>query len=230
MTAGLSHEIRNPLNAIGLNAELLEEELAGGGGSDEARALVSAIGHEVDRLGAVTEEYLRFARLPRPAFGREDLNELLSALCGFLAPELERAGIALDLVLAPGLPPVRGDEAQLRAAFLNLLRNSREAMARGGALAVATRRGPAGEIEAEVRDTGAGIPPEALPRIFEPFYSTKEKGTGLGLAYAQQVIQEHGGTIRCASAPGEGTIFTVRLPAAPDERAVEAVDREAVGA
>jgi signal transduction histidine kinase len=95
---------------------------------------------------------------------------------------------------------------------------------------VTTRLGPQGEVEAEVRDTGAGIAPEALPRIFDAFYSTKEKGTGLGLAFAQQVVQEHGGTIRCDSAPGAGTTFTVRLPATSDERAAPAVEREAVRA
>jgi signal transduction histidine kinase len=119
----------------------------------------------------------------------------------------------------PDLPPVRADEAQLRAAFLNLIRNSREAMPRGGRLLVATRETGAAGVEAEVRDTGGGIPAEALPRIFDPFYSTKEKGTGLGLAFTQQVVQEHGGSVRCMSAPGQGTIFSVRLPRAPEERA-----------
>ena len=225
ISAQITHEIRNPLNAIGLNAELLEEELAGAGASSEARALVTAIGREVDRLGGVTEEYLRFARLPKSVFALEDANEVLAGLCEFVRPELEAARIALRLVAAPRLPPVRADEGQLRAAFLNLVRNSREAMPRGGVLSVTTRLGPEGEVEAEVRDTGAGIAPEALPRIFDAFYSTKEKGTGLGLAFAQQVVQEHGGTIRCDSAPGAGTTFTVRLPAAPathDDRAASA--------
>ncbi|GEJ55705.1 sensor histidine kinase [Anaeromyxobacter diazotrophicus] len=216
ISAQITHEIRNPLNAIGLNAELLAEELSGAAGSPEALALVQAIGREVDRLGGVTEEYLRFARLPRPAYAPEDLNEVLAALCEFVRPELAAARVALRLALAEDLPPVRADEGQLRAAFLNLLRNSREAMPGGGEVTVATRRAADGGAEAEVRDTGPGIPAEALPRIFDPFYSTKEKGTGLGLAFAQQVVQEHGGTIRCDSAPGAGTTFTVRLPRGED--------------
>jgi len=230
ISAQITHEIRNPLNAIGLNAELLDEELAGAGASSEARALVTAIGREVDRLGGVTEEYLRFARLPKSVFALEDVNEVLAGLCEFVRPELEAARITLRLVTAPHLPPVRADEGQLRAAFLNLVRNSREAMPKGGALSVTTRLGPEGEVEAEVRDTGAGIAPEALPRIFDAFYSTKEKGTGLGLAFAQQVVQEHGGTIRCDSVPGAGTTFTVRLPATHDEWAAPAVEWEAVRA
>jgi signal transduction histidine kinase len=218
ISAQITHEIRNPLNAIGLNAELLAEEIAGGGPPTvEARGLVAAIGREVDRLHAVTEEYLRFARLPKPAFASEDLNDLLDGLVGFLAPEMAAADIHVELQLAPGLPPVRGDEAQLRAAFMNLLRNSREAMPSGGAIRVATRPA-AGGVEVEVRDTGGGISPEDLGRIFDPFYSTKEKGTGLGLAFAQQVLKEHGGAIRCDSVVGRGTAFTVLLPAASESK------------
>ena len=217
ISAHITHEIRNPLNAIGLNAELLGDELAGKPGSGEAVRLVAAIGAEVDRLHAVTEEYLRFARLPKPVFGREDLNEILSGLAEFLRGELARAGVAIALELAAGLPAVRADEGQLRAVFLNLLRNSREAMPGGGTVTVRTRADGEG-VEAEVEDTGTGIAPEQLPRIFEPFWSTKERGTGLGLAFAQQVIQEHGGAIRCESRPGRGTRFTVRLPAAAPER------------
>jgi signal transduction histidine kinase len=217
ISAQITHEIRNPLNAIGLNAELLAEELEAGAARPEARQLVAAISREVDRLEGVTEEYLAFARLPRPALGRHDLNEVVGSLLDFLAPELEAAGVEVVRELAPGALGVRGDEAQLRAVFMNLLRNSREAMPAGGRVTVGTRR--AGEaVEAEVTDTGGGIPAEVLTRIFEPFYSTKERGTGLGLAFAQQVVKEHGGTLRCESAAGRGSTFTVRLPA-DDERA-----------
>ena len=230
ISAQITHEIRNPLNAIGLNAELLAEELAGADVSADARALVQAIGREVDRLNAVSEEYLRFARLPKPAFGPEDANEIVSGLAEFLRPEMAAARVELRLDLASGLPPVRADEGQLRAALMNLLRNSREAMPQGGTISVATREAEA-SVEVEVRDTGAGIPAEALPRIFDAFYSTKEKGTGLGLAFTQQVVQEHGGAIRCESVPGRGTTFAVRLPAAAEERVVQtAAMGEALGA
>ncbi|HYQ82138.1 MAG TPA: ATP-binding protein, partial [Anaeromyxobacteraceae bacterium] len=200
----ITHEIRNPLNAISLNAELLAEEL-GPGASGEAPALLKAIGREIDRLNAVVEDYLRFARLPKPQKAREDLNEILSGLLDFVARELAAAGVAVRRELAPGLPAVMGDEAQLRAAFLNLLRNAREAMPGGGTVTVRTLLAEGGQVEAEVRDTGAGIPEEVLPRIFDPFYSTKERGTGLGLAFALQVAREHGGSLRCESLPGRGT-------------------------
>jgi signal transduction histidine kinase len=217
ISAQITHEIRNPLNAIGLNAELLAEEIAQADvPSTEARALVVAIGREVDRLHGVTEEYLRFARLPKPVFAAEDVNEVVDGLAAFLAPELAAAGVEIHLDLARRLPPVRADEGQLRAALLNLLRNSREAMPGGGRVDVQTRA-EGGGVEVVVRDAGAGIAAADLSRIFDPFYSTKEKGTGLGLAFAMQVVKEHGGTIRCDSEVGRGTAFTVRLPAAPED-------------
>jgi two-component system, NtrC family, sensor kinase len=217
ISAQITHEIRNPLNAIGLNAELLQEELeASPGPRKEAIQLVSAISREVDRLNGVAEEYLRFARTPRPQVARQDLSDIVGSLLDFLGPELQEARIEVQRELSAGLPPVRGDEGQLRAVFLNLLRNSREAMPHGGTVAVRTGRAD-GAVEVEVRDTGGGIPPGDLTRIFEPFYSTKQRGTGLGLAFTQQVVKEHGGSIRCESEVGRGTSFTVRLPAEAEE-------------
>ena len=177
------------------------------------------IGREVDRLAAVTEEYLRFARPPRAGAGRLDLPELCGALLDFLAPELAAARVEVRRELSPALPPVRGDEGPLRAVLLNLVRNAREAMAGGGTLTVSAH--PAAEgggVELVVRDTGGGIRSEDLGRIFDPFFSTKERGTGLGLAFVQQVVQEQGGTVRCESEPGRGTTFTLRLELAPEER------------
>ncbi len=227
ISAQITHEIRNPLNAIGLNAELLAEELGETAEPPrEAIELVQAISREVDRLNGVAEEYLRFARPPRPQVARHDVDEILSGLLDFLGPEMEAAGVSVRRDLPGGLPAVRGDEGALRAVFLNLLRNAREAMPRGGTIGVRTREAE-GTVEVEVADTGGGIPPGDLTRIFEPFYSTKERGTGLGLAFTQQVVREHGGSIRCESGVGKGTTFTVRLPAQAEGEAGEA--REASG-
>ncbi|BDG09079.1 sensor histidine kinase [Anaeromyxobacter paludicola] len=230
ISAQITHEIRNPLNSIGLNTELLAEELAALPEGAEARQLVGAIAREVDRLEGVAEEYLRFARLPRPSLAREDVNEILGGLLDFLGPEMAAAGVEVRRELAPGLPPVRADEGQLRAAFLNLLRNSREAMPAGGAVSVRTRALPGGGVEAEVADSGPGLAPEALPHLFEPFWSTKEKGTGLGLAFTHQVVREHGGAIACESAPGRGATFRVTLPAAAAEDGQERRRAEAASA
>jgi signal transduction histidine kinase len=212
ISAQITHEIRNPLNAIGLNAELLSEELSRlSPAPREAAQLVATISREVDRLEAVAEEYLKFARLPRAAPAPLDLDELVGSLLDFLGPELAAARVTVVRGLAGDLPAVEADEAQLRAVVLNLVRNSREAMPGGGTLTVRTRQAEGG-VALSVADTGGGMPPEVLARIFEPFYTTKERGTGLGLAYARRVVAEHGGTIQCDSTPGRGTTFTLQLP------------------
>jgi signal transduction histidine kinase len=217
IAAQITHEVRNPLSSIGLNAEMLEEETAG-----EARKLARAIVKEVDRLTEITEEYLRFARLPRPKLDREDLGELLRSLVAFMHQELEGRGVTVDARIDPALPPVAADEHQLRQALLNLLRNAVEAMRAGGRLTLTAGRvapssndGDDGRyVELTIADTGEGIAPDHLPKIFDPFFSTKEGGTGLGLALTQQIIVEHGGKIEVRSAPGQGTTFVIRLVAA----------------
>ncbi len=214
MAAVITHEIRNPLSSIGLNTELLEEDLIRFGVPLEARNLCGAIHAEVDRLAAITEEYLRFARLPKPRLEREQVNGIVAGVIEFQRGELVNEGVRVIAELADGLPLISADEAQLRGAFLNLMRNSVEAMAgTGGVLTVATRKNGA-SVEIQVRDTGPGIAPDNLTRIFEPFFSTKERGTGLGLALTEQIVAEHGGRIAVDSTLGRGTTFTISLPAA----------------
>jgi signal transduction histidine kinase len=212
IAAQITHEIRNPLSSISLNAGELGER------APEARELCDAIVREVDRLTSITEEYLRFARLPKPQLSRADLNEVVRDLMEFVRPELVASGVQTELSLSPELPRVMADVGQLRQLLLNLVRNAREAMPGGGHLRVATRGGE-GAVEIQVKDSGPGIPSERLQRIFDPFFTTKERGTGLGLAMAQEVAQEHGGQLTCESAPGAGTVFTLRLPSAPLEQA-----------
>jgi two-component system NtrC family sensor kinase len=213
IAAQITHEVRNPLSSIGLNAEMLEEETSG-----EARKLARAIVKEVDRLTEITEEYLRFARLPRPKLEREDVGELITSLVAFMHQELEGRGVTVDSRVEPSLPPVAADEHQLRQALLNLLRNAVDAMREGGRLTLrASRVADAGDgrtVELTISDTGEGIAADHLPKIFDPFFSTKEGGTGLGLALTQQIIVEHGGKIEVRSERGRGTTFIVRLVAA----------------
>lgn len=216
IAAQITHEIRNPLSSIGLNTELLAEEverLREGRPPGEAEQLVRSIGREVDRLTDITEGYLRYARLPRPRLEAEDVNAILSDLLRFMDEELRARAIVLASALAPGLPDVLGDENQLRQAFLNLLRNACEAMRGGGELRVGTSPCDDG-VRISIGDSGAGIAPEHLSRIFDPFFSTKDAGTGLGLALTQQILEEHGGRITCESRVGVGTMFHVVLRAA----------------
>jgi two-component system, NtrC family, sensor kinase len=208
MAAHIAHEVRNPLSSIGLNAELLEEELQQ---KPDGAKLCRAIQHEVDRLNALTQEYLRFARLPQPKLERQDLRPSLASLLDFIREDARSRGVTLVATLPDVLPSLDVDEGQLRQALLNLCRNALEAMPGGGTLTV--RATAAGQrLEISVGDTGGGIAAEHLPRIFEPFFSTKEHGTGLGLALTQHIVAAHGGTISIDSGPGRGTEFVVRLP------------------
>lgn len=215
MSSQITHEVRNPLNSLSLNVEMLVEELQESK-DGEAKELLAAIASEIDRLTEITEGYLTFARLPRPALEREQLNVLVESLLRFLREEAEEAGVTVRAELAAELPEVLADENQLRAALLNVVRNSMEAI-RGarvqGTLTVTTKANGK-SVELTVADDGPGIPSKDLARIFDPFYSTKSDGTGLGLPLTQQIIEEHGGTIACASEPGRGTTFTIRLPLA----------------
>jgi signal transduction histidine kinase len=220
IAAQITHEIRNPLSSISLNAEELGERLRGSKEAGAA-ALCDAIVREVDRLAAVTEEYLRFARLPKPQLARSELSEAVRDLLDFVRPELTSAGIALEQGLATDLPDVQADVAQIRQLLLNLIRNAREAMPGGGKISVSTRTGD-GAVFVEVRDSGPGIPPERLGRIFDPFFTTKERGTGLGLALAQEIAQEHSGQLTVSSMLGQGTTFVLRLPRALAERTPKA--------
>jgi signal transduction histidine kinase/HAMP domain-containing protein len=216
VAAQIAHEIRNPLSSIGLNADLLSDELsrlAEGRDGTEARALVKSIACEVDRLTELTEEYLSHARLPPPRLSREAVNQILTDLLDFMDGEFRARGIQVDRRLTEPLPAVEGDGNQLRQAFLNLLRNSCESMRGGGTLQVSTFPED-GAVCATIADTGVGIEPRNLPRIFDLFFSTKDGGTGLGLSLTHQIIEQHGGTIRCESEVGRGTTFIIRLPAA----------------
>ena len=214
VAAQITHEIRNPLSSIGLNAELLAEEIpADDERGGEARRLLGSIAREVDRLAEITEEYLRFARLPAPDLAPEDVSALLADLVSFVRPELEGAGIEVRVDAEPDLVAMV-DDGQLRQALLNLLRNAREAMAGPGVLSLVARRHGDG-VELSVADTGPGIPATQQARIFDPFFTTKKRGTGLGLTLTGQIVAGHGGTIELSSAPGAGTTFTVRLPGVP---------------
>jgi PAS domain S-box-containing protein len=215
LSAQVAHEVRNPLSAIGLNAELLEEEFSHGLAEPkraEAAALLRAIAREVERLTQITEGYLKLARLPHPELREVDLNGLVTDLTAVLGQELKAHRIEVHMDLATPSPRAWGDPGQLRQALLNIVRNSREAMGAGGTLHIRTRKA-ADTVSLEVSDTGPGIPTDVLPRVLEPFFTTKPDGTGLGLSLASQIITEHGGNIDVSSVPGRSTNVTLSLPA-----------------
>jgi signal transduction histidine kinase len=211
MAAHVTHEVRNPLSSIGLNVDMLGDEVRDAG--PETQHLLESIHQELERLESITEEYLRLARLPEPSLTPEDPTDLLNELATFVRREMDASGVELRVDLAPQLPLVAMDESQLRQALLNLLRNAREAMPDGGIAKLEATRYDAG-VRIMVHDEGAGIGQEAREHVFDLFYTTKERGTGLGLPLTQQIVVAHGGRIDCKPRHPSGTTFEIWLPAA----------------
>jgi PAS domain S-box-containing protein len=216
MSARLAHEIRNPLSSITLNVELVRDEIEAltksrSEAGQEARALLQSLDSEVRRIQRVTEDYLQFARMPKPRRETVQFNEVISQGLAFMESLFEATHVTVQTKFDPAVPAFQADESQLWQAVLNLVRNAIEAMPKGGALTVRTEhRAP--HIVLTVSDTGKGMTEEERHQLFKPFYSTKTGGTGLGLPLTQQIIAEHGGQIRCESAPGHGTTFIIELP------------------
>jgi two-component system NtrC family sensor kinase len=223
MAAHVTHEIRNPLSAMGLNVEMLEEELSQSEGSQrsEIKNLLTAIQREIQRLEHLSEEYLRVARLPQPRMEAEDVAAIVMEVVAFARPEIELARCTVLLEVDEPLPPALFDEAQLRQALLNLLRNAREAMPNGGRIDV--RVAAEGmSVVIEVADRGGGIPEPIRARVFDPFFSTKGEGTGLGLAITRHIVESHGGSVTCDPREGGGTRFRIALPIAPSKHVLQA--------
>ncbi|HWN82684.1 MAG TPA: protoglobin domain-containing protein [Candidatus Udaeobacter sp.] len=213
MAAKAAHEIRNPLSSISLNTELLSDELLKFEGCDtrEAGELLDSIQGELDRLRRLLEEYMSFARMPLTNLEPVDLREFADRIARFIAPELERRGIDIEVV-GGASSQLYLDRDQFRQAILNLLRNSQEAMPGGGKITIRIDEDADGTVELVVIDSGVGIDPANLDRVFDPFYSTKDMGTGLGLALVQQVMTEHGGRAICTSQPERGAAFRLVFP------------------
>jgi signal transduction histidine kinase len=209
----VAHEVRNPIAAIELNAELLGEMVHGRVSEDgiEATALVSAIRDQVVALDALTEEYLAFARFPRPQFEEDSVNDMVTSVVEFVRPLASRQQVDVKVATDPTVPPMEIDRTLLRQAVLNLVKNGLEAVSQGGTLSLTTRQVD-DTVEIAITDTGPGIAPEVGRRLFEQFFTTKPQGTGLGLAISRQIVEEHGGKIHWSSKPGEGATFTMSLP------------------
>jgi two-component system, NtrC family, sensor kinase len=217
----ITHEIRNPLSSIGLNTELLEEELGQLPASAEAKELCAAINREIDRLTAITEDYLQMGRLPKPKLQRQEVFPIVAALVDFVREDVQSRGVMLSLTPGPSSMVVANlDSGQLRQCLLNLIRNAADAVA-GQAdahveLSVNSNRQ---WVEILVIDNGPGINPEDRLRVFDPFFSTKKGGSGLGLALTQQIIRDHAGELtvtptgaRASNIAAHGATFMIRLP------------------
>lgn len=216
MAAEVAHEIRNPLSSIALNLDLVHNEIQALSDTSrhspgEGRVLVDEMRAEVKRIQHVLEDYLQFARLPKPRLEPIMLNEVLVQKLAFMNGAFDEARVELRTSFDPSLGVIHADAGQIWQSTLNLIRNGLEAMPEGGQLTVSTWR-EGSEARIRVVDTGGGMTPEQQRQLFEPFFSTKSRGTGLGLTLVQQIMLEHGGRVGCESTPGKGTTFTLFLP------------------
>ena len=211
LTAGLAHEIGNPLGAIKGAAEILAEGLEP---SDKRRRFAQLLLKEIDRLDAVVRGYLGYTRKEgssgATALGA-DLGTVLGEVAALLSPQCERGRLALEIQIDRGLPQLPCDPVRIKQVFLNLVLNAVQATPPGGNILISAKRN--GEsVACDVADTGCGMPPEVVERLFQPFFTTKSEGTGLGLRIARRIISGYGGTLEVESEPGKGTKFKVNIP------------------
>jgi two-component system NtrC family sensor kinase len=221
MAAGIAHEINNPLAVIGEKAGwmkdlLAEEDIAGTEKLKEFEEAVRKIEAHVERAKKVTHRLLGFARRMEPVLETVDVNRTLNDTVEFLENESKYRNIHIHIAPDPDLPRILSDSSQLQQVFLNILNNSIDAIGKGGEIQMETSfLAKNHEIMIKIKDNGPGIPKENLNRIFDPFFTTKKvgEGTGLGLSIVYSIVEKLGGRITVASEMGQGTTFTIFLPA-----------------
>ena len=219
LAGGLIHEIKNPLNTLSLNLQLLAEDCAGAETQAERRTLkrIQRLQAETKRLNSILDDFMGFVRHQKLDLAERDVKRLVEGVVTFVRPELESKGIQLRASYGMA-PRCRLDENLVKQALLNLILNAEQALEAGGTREIMVRTaGEAPGVRIDVIDTGKGIRPGDEKRIFEAFYSTRKGGTGLGLPATRRIVEEHGGSIEVHSDRGRGTCFTVRLPVDAEE-------------
>jgi signal transduction histidine kinase len=227
----LAHEIKNPLSTIKVNLRLIGEELAGAGcekgrqesnavnnGLSRARRKLAVVQNEADRLEEILDGFLCYADRSHPQAADVDINTLVGDMVDFYSPQAHSHSITLRHQLHSRPLVCRVDGGMLKQAILNLFINAQQAIDNGGELMVRTGCDK-NFAQIQISDTGTGIPPERISRIFDVFYSSRPHGTGLGLPTARKIIELHKGTITVASEQGKGTQFTIRLPLSAADKA-----------
>ena len=210
LAAGVAHEVNTPLAVISTYAQMLAKQVEG----DERKSvLLDKIAKQTFRASEIVNSLLNFSRTSPRRFDEVDLGRVIRETLSLVDHQLEKSAIRVEIDIEEPLPAIRGNPGQLQQVFLNLVLNPRDAMEHGGTLRISAREGETGLL-VEVADTGPGIPPENLHRIYDPFFTTKaaRKGTGLGLSVTYGIVRDHGGGIEVDSRPGEGTRFRLEFP------------------
>lgn len=214
LAAAVAHEIRNPLNAISMAIQRLQREFLPPESSEQKEYLrfTEVLRGEVKRVNEIIEQFLFFSRPAKLQLSKVQIAEILRDLILLIQETAERQNIKIEEEISTHMPPVKVDRQRLQEALLNLANNALQAMPAGGSLKIVAKFSGGKEILIEVTDSGPGIPPENLRRIFDYYFTTKEKGMGLGLPLSHKIIKEHGGRIEVISQVGRGTTFQVFLP------------------
>ena len=208
----LVHEIRNPLNSVSLNLQLIEEDLSSveSQEADEVLNRIRRIRSEIERLNQILTDFRRFTGLPPLSFRQCNLGMLIGEVLEFTEPEAQSRNIRVIREIQ-GLPLIKLDPDQFKQALWNLIINAAQAMENGGTLTVRASAMD-DKIHIDVQDTGEGVSPDIADRMFDLFFHTKENGTGVGLAIVKRVIEGHGGRVSASSQPNQGATFSVVLP------------------
>jgi len=213
LAAGVAHEIGNPLNSIHIHLQLIERKIRKLHGvvKDDLQESINVARSEISRLDSIVTQFLRAIRPSKPQLQPENINAIVDEAVRFFGPEIEDRDIVVEQELRADLPLMELDRDQIKQAFYNVIKNSFEAMKRRGILHVRTDM-DATHVLVSFTDTGGGISPENLSRIFEPYFTTKTSGSGLGLLIVRRIVREHGGEMAIESNEGRGTTLTLRFP------------------
>lgn len=225
LTGGLAHEIKNPLSTIKLNLDLVREELEESGavlseptrasgssrGLKRAHRQITVIQKEANRLEQILEDFLHYIGRAELRLVSTDVNELVSDMIDFYSPQAQSHSLTIHQGLYHEPLICKIDVDMLKQVILNLFINAQQAMTNDGELMIRTDR-QKNDAVIQISDTGRGIPPDQLPHIFDAYYSSRPRGSGLGLPTARKIVEAHNGTITVDSEPGKGTSFTIRLP------------------
>jgi two-component system, sporulation sensor kinase E len=213
LAAGVAHEIGNPLNSLNIHLQLIERRLRKA--PSELRSdigeLLAIAKSEIQRLDSIVHQFLRAIRPSTPQFEIHDLNELLQESVAFLRPEIRDRDIIVELDLDPTLPRLQVDRDQMKQAFYNVIKNAFQAMKTGGILHIRSWQSEL-YVSVSFNDTGGGISQEQMSKLYQPYFTTKTSGSGLGLLIVRRIVREHGGEIEIESNEGKGVRVTIHLP------------------